>query len=105
MRVRLLAAALTLAIFAVAARRLHGLTGLAEGLSKDCKGAERLNTAFALRTCNMPKAAPNWPSANTRALIAGKYDRLFQQTSKLFGDELAYRMILRAVLGNVDATD
>jgi len=54
---------------------------------------------------NMPKAAPNWPSVNTRALIAGKYDRLFQQTSKLFGEELAYRMILRAVLGNVDATD
>lgn len=38
----------------------------------------------------MTRAAPDWPSKNTRALIAGKYDRLFQQTSKLFGEELAY---------------
>lgn len=47
----------------------------------------------------MTRAAPDWPSKNTRALIAGKYDRLFQQASKLFGEELAYRMILRSVLG------
>lgn len=52
----------------------------------------------------MSRAAPDWPSKNTRALIAGQYERLFQQTSKLFGEELAYRMILRSVLGHVNET-
>lgn len=50
----------------------------------------------------MDRAAPEWPSNNTRALIAGKYERLFEQCKALFGERLAYRMILRAVLGRVN---
>jgi len=53
----------------------------------------------------MPRTAHNWPSQNTRALIAGRYETLFCQLRKLFGERLAYRMILRAVLGNCNAVD
>lgn len=53
----------------------------------------------------MPRTAPNWPSQNTRNLIAGRYETLFCQLRSLFGEHLAYRMILRAVLGRADETD
>ena len=53
----------------------------------------------------MGKAANEWPSNNTRDLIAGKYERLFNQCKALFGERLAYRMILRAVLGRTHEAD
>lgn len=53
----------------------------------------------------MSRAAPDWPSATTRALIAGKYERLFEQCKSLFGEARAYRVILRSVLGKADETD
>lgn len=53
----------------------------------------------------MSRAAPNWPSESTRALIAGKYDVLFEQSRKIFGAARSYRLILRAVLGRADEVD
>lgn len=46
------------------------------------------------------------PSDNTRRLIAGHYDLLFEQCRRLFPrDALAYRIILRSVLNRADEVD
>lgn len=37
-----------------------------------------------LQTSKMPQAANEWPSNNTRDLIAGKYERLFNQCKALW---------------------
>ena len=53
----------------------------------------------------MPKTAHFWPSTNTRALIAGKYERLFEQCKSMFGERQACRIILRSVLRKAEETD
>lgn len=53
----------------------------------------------------MNRAAPQWPSTNTRALIAGKHETLFGQCKAVFGEARAYRVILRSVLGKAEETD